>query len=175
MLRRFEAVILRAALVMAALATATPAMAQKTPAPHTLVDTSLEAILLVCTSAVRDKFDMNDEAALASHGLEPVDDASEADSRQKFPGIEMAVAEFPTATVMVGLTRDGVCRTLITGDGHVAVRDRLVSELTSHGYHSQREGTAARESQVFDFGAATISVTTKQGVNNVAVTVQLKE
>ncbi|MES2441249.1 MAG: hypothetical protein V4574_00335 [Pseudomonadota bacterium] len=149
--------------------------AQDAPSGHSLIDTALATILLVCTSAVRDKLDLNDEAALARHGLVPIDDESEAEMRRNRPGIEAALARFPTATILVGRSPGGPCNTLITGDGHAAVRERLVSELTSHNFKSVRRDGPNYQDQVFDFGAAEISVRTMQGANNVAVSVTLKE
>jgi len=162
----------RALLLAAALAlTAEPAAAQT--AQPTLIDTSLQAILLVCTSAIRDKFDLNDTAALARYGLKPLDAESEARMRRSKPGIEAASMRFRDGYVLVGRAPNGPCNTLITGDGYAAVRDQLISQLESHDFRSKRHDGADYQDQVFDVGAATIGIRTRPGVNNVTVSVTL--
>jgi len=167
--------MIRPALFLAATLALAGQPAAARVAEPTLLDTSLQAILLVCTGAVRDKFDLNDAATLARYGLKPMDAETETTMRRGRPGIEAAGMRFPDGYVLVGRAPNGPCNTLVTGDGHAAVRDQLISQLESHNFRSERHDGPNYQDQVFDVGAVTISIRTKPGVNNVAVSVTLKE
>jgi hypothetical protein len=163
----------RAVLLAATAAGLSPPPATAQTAPS-LSDAALAAVLDICPGAIGGSFDLNDSAALASHGLSLLPDEFEAGLRKTIPGAKVAAAQLSGGEIMVIYAPGRSCLVTVSGPDRIAIRDRITAKLVSRNFSAARREAPGFQRQTSTAQGLEVGINTRQGLSEVTVSITRK-